>query len=218
MTALAPARGCACGLLNLAHIPCSLPRRSLHVTGITFRALRLQAPRRLLRSLCHLSCQRRRLPAHRGSGLRLSIGSSPVGTAESSSCHYGLPVRLPLLTTPSRDDAVSVSYRTETGIPEGDFHLSDDPTYLSLGSHRDGDCEHAPGLGPGVASLAAKLEETRPSSAAVPSCSAGRRKAGVEPSKKSGSLIASLSPSWPALSRPPVAAECHGRWPGQARP
>ena len=38
---------------------------------------------------------------------------------------YGLPVRLPLLPTPPRDDAVTVSYRTETGIPEGDFHLSD---------------------------------------------------------------------------------------------
>ena len=125
MSALTPARGCACGLLNLAHIPCSLPRRSLHFTGITFRALRLQTPHRLLRSLCHLSCQRRRLPAHRGSGLRLSIGSSPVGTAESSSCHYGLPVRLALLPTPPRDDAVTVGYRTETGIPEGDLHLSD---------------------------------------------------------------------------------------------
>ena len=125
MGALTPARGCACGLLNLAHIPCSLPRRSLHFTGITFRALRLQTPHRLLRSLCHLSCQRRRLPAHRGSGLRLSIGSSPVGTAESSSCHYGLPVRLALLPTPPRDDAVTVGYRTETGIPEGDLHLSD---------------------------------------------------------------------------------------------
>ena len=125
MSALTSARGCACGLLNLAHIPCSLPRRSLHVTGITFRGLRVQSPHRLLRSLCHLSCQRRRLPAHRGSGLRLSIGGSPVGTAESSSCHYGLPVRLPLLPTPPRDDAVTVGYRTETGIPEGDLHLSD---------------------------------------------------------------------------------------------
>ena len=35
----------------------------------------------LPRSLCHLSCQRRRLPVHHGSGLHLSIGGSPVGTA-----------------------------------------------------------------------------------------------------------------------------------------
>jgi hypothetical protein len=30
MSAVTPARGCACGLLDLAHIPCSTPRRSLH--------------------------------------------------------------------------------------------------------------------------------------------------------------------------------------------
>ena len=38
---------------------------------------------------------------------------------------YGLPVHLPLLPTPPRDDAVTVGYRTETGIPEGDSHPSD---------------------------------------------------------------------------------------------
>ena len=79
----------------------------------------------LPRSLCHLSCQRRRLPAHHGSGLHLSIGGSPVGTAESSLCDYGWPVRLALLPTSPPDDAVTVGYRTETGISEGDFHLSD---------------------------------------------------------------------------------------------
>ena len=80
MSALTPTRGCACGLLNLAHIPCSLPRRSLHVTCRTFRALRLQPPLRLPRSLCHLSCQRRGLPAHHGSALRHSIPrDKPVG-------------------------------------------------------------------------------------------------------------------------------------------
>jgi hypothetical protein len=63
--------------------------------------------------------------ASRSSRVWASIGGSPVGTAESSSCHYGLPVRLALLPIPSRDDAVTVGYRTETGIPEGDLHLSD---------------------------------------------------------------------------------------------
>src|SRR5208337_104413 len=125
MSALTPARGCACGLLNLAHTPCDRPRRSLRFTCRTFRALRLQSPRRSHRSLCHLSCQRRRLPAHRGSGLRLSTGGSPAGTAESSSSSYGLPVRLALLPTPPRGDAVTVGYRTETGTPEVDLHLSD---------------------------------------------------------------------------------------------
>jgi hypothetical protein len=36
----------------------------------------------------------------RGSGLRRSLGGSPVGAAESSSSSYGLPVRLRLLPTP----------------------------------------------------------------------------------------------------------------------
>ena len=47
------------------------------------------------------------------------IDGSPVGTAESSSCHYGLPVRLALLPTPSRDNAVTVGYRTEQVILKG---------------------------------------------------------------------------------------------------
>jgi hypothetical protein len=38
---------------------------------------------------------------------------------------YGLPVRLALLSTPPRGDAVTVGYRTETGVPQGDLHLSD---------------------------------------------------------------------------------------------
>ena len=125
MRALTPARGWACGLLDLAPIPRDRTRGSLHVTYLTFRALRLQSPHRSTRSLCHLSCQRRGLPAVRGSGLRLSIGGSPDGTAESSSSSYGLPVRLALLSTPPHGDVVTVGYRTETGIPEGDFHLSD---------------------------------------------------------------------------------------------
>jgi hypothetical protein len=125
MGALTPVRGRACGLLSLAPSPCDRPHRSLHFTYITFRALRLQPPRRSTRSLWHLSCQRHGLPARHGSGLRQSIGGSPDGKAESSSSSYGLPVRLPLLSTPPRGDAVTVGYRTETGIPQGDFHLSD---------------------------------------------------------------------------------------------
>jgi hypothetical protein len=104
--------------------PCDRPRGSLRFTYHTFRTLRLQSPHRSTRSLCHLSCQRRGLPVCLGSGLRHSTGGSPDGTAESSSSSYGLPVRLALLPTPPRDDAVTVGYRSETGIPEGDFHLS----------------------------------------------------------------------------------------------
>jgi hypothetical protein len=125
MGALTPARGRACGLFNLAPSPCNQPRRSLHFTHITFRALRLQPPRRSTRSLWHLSCQRQGLPACHGSGLRHFTGGSPVGKAESSSSSYGLPVRRALLSTPPRGDAVTLGYRGETGIPGGDFHLSD---------------------------------------------------------------------------------------------
>jgi hypothetical protein len=110
---------------NFHTAPCDRPRGSLRFTHLTFRALRLQSPRRSARSLCHLSCQRRGLPVHHGSGLRHSTGSSPDGTAETSLSSYGLPVRLALLPTPPHGDAVTVGYRTETGIPEGDFHLSD---------------------------------------------------------------------------------------------
>src|ERR1019366_4262302 len=39
-----PARGRACGLLSLAPVPCSLPRRSLRFTCLAFQALRLQPP------------------------------------------------------------------------------------------------------------------------------------------------------------------------------
>ena len=46
MSAVTPARGRACGLLNLAPFPCNLPRRSLHFTCLAFRALCLQPPRR----------------------------------------------------------------------------------------------------------------------------------------------------------------------------
>ena len=59
-------------------------------------------------------------PAFAGAG-----SGSPDGTAETSSSSYGLPVRLALLSTPPHDGAVTVGYRTETGTPEGDFHLSD---------------------------------------------------------------------------------------------
>jgi transposase len=63
-------------------------RLNIHFTGLTFQALRLRSPHRLPRSLCHLSCQRRRLPVHRGSGLHLSIPRvKPVGRLRLASRH-----------------------------------------------------------------------------------------------------------------------------------
>lgn len=47
-------------------------------------------------------------------GLRLSLASSARPQAESSSSSYGPVVRLRLLPTPSRDDAVTFGYKVQT--------------------------------------------------------------------------------------------------------
>jgi hypothetical protein len=70
------------------------------------------------------------LPAQRGrllgllsrSGLRLESAGSSLRTAESCSLSYGLHVRLRLLSTPPRGDAVTFGYQ-ERASPEKDFHL-----------------------------------------------------------------------------------------------
>ncbi len=61
-----------------------------------------------LSSLSHTTPQRDRL-----SGLRHFPAGSPVGPAESGSLSYGLLVHLQLLSTPSREDAVTFGYRPE---------------------------------------------------------------------------------------------------------
>ena len=58
------------------------------------------------------------------SGLRHSLAGSPLQQAESSLLSYGLAFHLPLLSTSSHDDAVTVGYRAESVFPEGDFHPS----------------------------------------------------------------------------------------------
>jgi hypothetical protein len=86
----------------------------------------------LPRSLSHPSNQRRKLAAFAALGFAIpSVAHQPV-KAESSSSSYGLPVRLPLLPTQPRGYAVMVSYRTDTGLPEEDSHLSD---YVSARAH-----------------------------------------------------------------------------------
>jgi hypothetical protein len=47
-------------------------------------------------------------------GLRHSLAGSPQQQAESSSSSYGLAVHLRLLSTPSRDDAVTLGYKVQT--------------------------------------------------------------------------------------------------------
>ena len=124
MRALTPARGCACGLLNLAHSPARC-RAGLSTSRAAPSGLSVSnhptAPPIALSPVLSASGASRSSrvwasPFHR----RLA---SRHGRIEFVS--YGLPVRLALLPTPPRDDAVTVGYRTETGIPEGDLHLSD---------------------------------------------------------------------------------------------
>jgi hypothetical protein len=159
MRALTPARGCGFRFMRPStHTPCYRPRGSLPFKYRTFRALRLQSPHRSTRSLWHLSCQRRGLPALCGSRLHHSIGGSPDGTAETSSSSYGLLVRLALLPTPPHGDAVTVGYRTETGIPEGDFHLSDVIRLRTHGGPPPADCVRQRRLGAGGDGLPEPLQ------------------------------------------------------------
>ncbi|MFY9259740.1 MAG: hypothetical protein WAO71_04445, partial [Gallionella sp.] len=51
----------------------------------------------------------------------LTLAGSPSCPAESSSLYYGLPVRLRLLSTPPRDDAVIFSYGV-LAYSDTDFH------------------------------------------------------------------------------------------------
>ena len=57
-------------------------------------------------------------------GLRLERRGSSPHTAESSSSSCGLPVRLQLLSTPPRGDAVTFGYRV-LAYPDTDFHCAD---------------------------------------------------------------------------------------------
>ena len=58
-------------------------------------------------------------PGHSRSGLHLESGSSSQRTAESCSLPYGLHVRLGLLSTPPRGDAVTFDYRERASPGRG---------------------------------------------------------------------------------------------------
>src|ERR1700712_1081119 len=58
-----------------------------------------------------------------GFRLRLTTASSPPLPAESSSSSCGLPIRLRLLSTLPRDNAVTFGYRA-LAYPGKDFHLA----------------------------------------------------------------------------------------------
>lgn len=90
------------------------PLVSLHLPGIA-PPTTLCAPA----SLCTP------LPAYRTCfGLRLERAGSSPHTAESSSSSCALPVRLQLLSTPPRGDAVTFGYRV-LAYPGTDFHCAD---------------------------------------------------------------------------------------------
>jgi hypothetical protein len=57
-------------------------------------------------------------------GLRTVPSRLTTAKAESSSLSYGLVVHLPLLSTPSLDDAVTFGYKVLTNF-DGDFHPAD---------------------------------------------------------------------------------------------
>jgi len=71
-------------------------------------------------SLSHATPQRAGLPPGlRRSGLRHWIAGSSVCPAVSSSSAYGLVVRLPLLRTPPRGDALTFGFRPESACLTG---------------------------------------------------------------------------------------------------
>ena len=112
MSALTPTRGCACGLLNLAHTPCNQPRRSLRFTCRAFRGSPSPTTSPLPRSLWHLSCQRRGLPAYRGSGLRLSIRQARQSARPNRVC---LPTDCPFAFRCSPPHLAATQLRSATG-------------------------------------------------------------------------------------------------------
>ena len=97
-----------------AHLPCRSPRLPRH----TFLSFRLQ-PRELPG---HRLTPRQR--DQRFSGFAHGIAGSPQLSAESSSSSYGPTVRLRLLSTPPRGDAVTFGYGA-VAYSGTDFHRAD---------------------------------------------------------------------------------------------
>ena len=102
MSALTPARGRACGLLNLAPSPLLSAAQvsPLHVPHLPSSPSPTTSP--LPRSLYHLSFSVRGFPLIAGLGFATPSQARQTATAESSSSSYGLLVRLALLPTPPR--------------------------------------------------------------------------------------------------------------------
>jgi hypothetical protein len=81
-------------------------------------------------SLSHATPQRSGRPASAGSDFASLGQARRFHTAESGSSSYGLVIHLPLLRTPSRDDALTFSYRPESAC------LKRTLTSLTMHAHR----------------------------------------------------------------------------------
>jgi hypothetical protein len=126
MDALTPARGALRTLIRgNEHPPWPGQVSLLHMTRTSMHSVTKHLTRPVIAYV--LPAQRDRLPGsalmgspgRSRSGLRLESAGSSLRTAESCSSSYGLHVRLRLLSTPPRGDAVTFDYRERASPGRG---------------------------------------------------------------------------------------------------
>ena len=95
--------------------------RSPRFTRVAFLTIPSPIIRRVLSPLYHATPQLDRFPLFAVQASPLECRLTNSRQTESSSCSYGLVVRLLLLPTPPRGDAVAIGYGPESVCPEGTF-------------------------------------------------------------------------------------------------
>ena len=95
--------------------------RSPRFTRLAFLTIPSPIIRQGLSQLYHATPQLNRSPLFRGLGFTLGMQAHRPRQTASSSCSYGLVVRLLLLPTPPRGDAVAIGFGPEGVCPEGTF-------------------------------------------------------------------------------------------------
>jgi len=95
--------------------------RSPRFTRVAFLTIPSPIIRRVLSPLCHATPQLDRFPLLRGPGFTFGMQARHLRQTESSSSSYGLVVRLLLLSTSPRGDAVAIGYGPESVCPKGTF-------------------------------------------------------------------------------------------------
>jgi len=95
--------------------------RSPRFSRVAFLTIPSPIIRRVLSQLFHATPQLDRFPLLRGPGFAFGMQAHQLRQTESSSCSYGLVVRLLLLPTPPRGDAVALGFGPESVCPEGTF-------------------------------------------------------------------------------------------------